>query len=120
MKLRHTTLALALACSGIGAAHAEDLMDAYRQARDSDPVLQQAEASRRDVSENVAQARAVLLPQISANGNFSDEHGTSSSYVGCVHDNNFCRFNYLQQSAVASTRARRWTRPCSTSASSLR
>jgi len=77
MKLRHTTLALALACSGIGAAHAEDLMDAYRQARDSDPVLQQAEASRRDVSENVAQARAVLLPQISASGNFSDEHGSS-------------------------------------------
>ena len=77
MKLRHVTLALALACSGIGAAHAEDLMDAYRQARDSDPVLQQAEASRRDVSENVAQARAVLLPQISASGNFSDEHGSS-------------------------------------------
>ena len=77
MRLRPMALALALACSGIATAHAEDLMDAYRQARESDPVLQQAEATRRDVSENVAQARAVLLPQISASGSFSDQHGSN-------------------------------------------
>jgi outer membrane protein len=77
MRLRPVTLALALVWLGAGTAHAEDLMDAYRQARQSDPVLQQAEAARRVVSENVPQARAVLLPQINVNGNFSDEHGSS-------------------------------------------
>ncbi|HXS73568.1 MAG TPA: TolC family outer membrane protein [Rhodanobacteraceae bacterium] len=70
---------LILACLGAGGVHAENLMDAYRQARQSDPVLQQAEAQRRAISENVNQARAVLLPQINASGSFSDEHGTSTS-----------------------------------------
>lgn len=76
---RKLAVMLALACSVVGIAHAEDLMDAYRQARQSDPVLQQAEASSRAVSENVDQARAVLLPQIGVSGNFSDQHGTSTS-----------------------------------------
>ncbi|MGN6313023.1 MAG: TolC family outer membrane protein [Rhodanobacteraceae bacterium] len=70
---------LVMACLGASSAHAENLMDAYRQARQSDPVLQQAEAQRRAISENVNQAWAVLLPQISAQGNFSDSHGTSTS-----------------------------------------
>lgn len=68
---------LVMACLGASSVHAENLMDAYRQARQSDPVLQQAEAQRRAISENVNQARAVLLPQINASGNFSDEHGSS-------------------------------------------
>ncbi|HET6907239.1 MAG TPA: TolC family outer membrane protein [Rhodanobacteraceae bacterium] len=70
---------LVMACLGASSAHAENLMDAYRQARQSDPVLQQAEAQRRAISENVNQAWAVLLPQISAQGNFSDSHGTNTS-----------------------------------------
>ncbi len=84
MKLRPVALALALVWLGAGTARAEDLMDAYRQARQSDPVLQQAEANQRAVSENVPQARAVLLPQINASGNFSDEHGsrTDSGLIG--------------------------------------
>ncbi|HEY3520810.1 MAG TPA: TolC family outer membrane protein [Rhodanobacteraceae bacterium] len=87
MKLRPVALALALVWLGAGTAHAENLMDAYRQARQSDPVLQQAEAASRAVSENVAQSRAVLLPQISASGNFSDEHGTSTSNEPTINDN---------------------------------
>ncbi|HEX6613753.1 MAG TPA: TolC family outer membrane protein [Rhodanobacteraceae bacterium] len=70
---------LVVACLGASSVHAENLMDAYRQARQSDPVLQQAEAQRRVVSENVSQARAVLLPQINASGSFSDSHGTTVS-----------------------------------------
>ena len=76
--LRPLALLVSLACLGATTAHAEDLMDAYRQARQSDPVLQQSEAQRRIVSEDVSQARAVLLPQISAQGSFSDSHGSSS------------------------------------------
>ncbi len=81
MRLRPVALALTLVWLGAGTAHAEDLMDAYRQARQSDPVLQQAEAARRAVSENLPQARAVLLPQISASGSFTDEHGSTRGPV---------------------------------------
>ena len=77
--LRPLALLLSLACLGVTTAHAEDLMDAYRQARQSDPVLQQSEAQRRAISENVNQSWAVLLPQINVQGNFSDSHGTSTS-----------------------------------------
>lgn len=72
-------LAAALLFGAAHAAHAEDLMNAYRAARNSDPVLRQADDARRVVAENVPQARAVLLPQINANGTFSDEHGSSYS-----------------------------------------
>src|SRR5690348_16388773 len=70
---------LVVACLGASSVHAETLMDAYREARQSDPILQQADAQRRAISENVNQAWAVLLPQINAQGNFSDSHGTSTS-----------------------------------------
>lgn len=76
---RSTLALLVMACLGATSAHAENLMDAYRQARQSDPILQQAEAQRRAISENVNQAWAVLLPQINAQGSFSDSHGTSTS-----------------------------------------
>lgn len=48
------------------AAHCADLLDAYRQARLSDPVLSAAGANRLAVQEGVVQARAALLPQLSA------------------------------------------------------
>jgi outer membrane protein len=80
---------LVMACLGATSAHAENLMDAYRQARQSDPVLQQAEAQRRAISENVNQAWAVLLPQINAQGNFSDEHGTNTSNQPVNNGNGF-------------------------------
>ena len=80
---------LVVACLGASSAHAENLMDAYRQARQSDPVLQQADAQRRAVSENVNQAWAVLLPQINAQGSFSDSHGTSTSNQPVNNGNGF-------------------------------
>jgi len=79
MTLRPIALSLAMLFIAAPAAHAENLMDAYRAARNSDPVLRQSDDSRRIVAENVDQARAVLLPQINASGTFSDEHGTSTS-----------------------------------------
>ena len=52
---------LALAPGLAGAA--EDLLQAYAQARASDPVLAAAEAARGGVREELGQARAPLLPQ---------------------------------------------------------
>ncbi|WP_349744770.1 TolC family outer membrane protein [Roseateles cavernae] len=45
------------------AGAAEDLLQAYAQARASDPVLAAAEAARGGVREELGQARAPLLPQ---------------------------------------------------------
>jgi outer membrane protein len=47
-------------------AHALDLLDAYRRARASDPVLAAVDAARLAGHEDVVQARAPLLPQLSA------------------------------------------------------
>ena len=65
MRLKLLTLALAMAAVSLP-SHGEDLLDAYREARANDPVLMQADAQRLSIGENVDQARALLLPQISA------------------------------------------------------
>lgn len=66
MRLKLLTLALALA-AGPMTSHAEDLLDAYRQARANDPTLAQNDALRLQQNETVVQSRALLLPQVSAN-----------------------------------------------------
>lgn len=69
LTLRSTALALSLA-SALAAlprvVNAADLLDAYRLARQADPVLAAADAARRGAEAGVAQARAPLLPQASA------------------------------------------------------
>src|SRR3569623_3410425 len=59
-------LAAAALVGSCGAA-ADNLIDVYRLADDSDPQLRQAEAAYRAVAETHDQARAQLLPQHSAN-----------------------------------------------------
>ncbi|WP_426687882.1 TolC family outer membrane protein [Rhodanobacter ginsengiterrae] len=74
MRLKLLTLALALAAVSLP-SHGEDLLDAYRQARSNDPVLSQADASRLATGEGVSQARALLLPQISASMSLNQTNG---------------------------------------------
>ena len=54
------------------AVRAEDLLDAYRQARTADPVLASADATRGIARETAVQARATLLPQVSAGLSFNE------------------------------------------------
>ena len=60
-----TSIVLFLVLSDI---HAATLEDIYRAARDNDPILGAAEANREARQEAVPQARAALLPSISASG----------------------------------------------------
>jgi outer membrane protein len=85
MRLKLLTLALAMAVVSLP-SHGEDLLDAYRQARANDPVLSQADATRRSTGEGVDQARAALLPQINANLTLSQTNGngSNSSLTGSV------------------------------------
>lgn len=67
------TLLAALACAALPpTAHAEDLLDLYRIARSADPVLANAGAVRGSVAEGAVQARAALLPQVSAGLSFNE------------------------------------------------
>ncbi len=67
-------------------AHGEDLLEVYQQARQSDPVLAQAEAQNLATRENISQARAQLLPQISGSYSYNQSHSTSSSPQRVAND----------------------------------
>jgi len=74
MRIRMLPLALTLAAA-VPAAHADDLIQVYQEARASDPTLAGAEATKLATDENVDQARSQLLPQISAALSFTRTHG---------------------------------------------
>jgi len=76
-RIRCLPLALTLAL-GVSAAHADDLMQIYQEARASDPTLAGAEATKLATDENVDQARALLLPQIAAALSFTRTTGGSN------------------------------------------
>ena len=78
MRFKLLTVALAMAVMSLP-SHGEDLLEAYREARANDPVLSQADATRLSTGEGVAQARALLLPQVSAGLTLSQTNGGGSS-----------------------------------------
>lgn len=75
-------------------AGAEDLLQAYEQARASDPVLAQAEATKLATREGVVQARSLLLPQLNASYSYSRSHGTDSTTQPFSTANGFQLFNF--------------------------
>ena len=77
MRLKLLTLAIALAALS-PLSHGEDLIDTYREARANDPVLSQADATRLATGEGIDQARALLLPQISAGLTVQQSSGGNS------------------------------------------
>lgn len=87
MRLKLLTLALALAAISLP-SHGEDLLDAYREARTNDPVLSQADATRLSTGEGVDQARALLLPQVSAGLTMSQTSGGSTGGSTVIPDPN--------------------------------
>ncbi|HEX7370243.1 MAG TPA: TolC family outer membrane protein [Rhodanobacteraceae bacterium] len=67
---------LALGCAQAATAHAENLMDAYHQALQSDPVLKQAEAQNRIGQAGSAISLAPLLPQLNGQVSLNGSHGS--------------------------------------------
>ncbi|MFO1302355.1 MAG: TolC family outer membrane protein [Burkholderiales bacterium] len=61
------TFAVALLCAA-GAAHAEDLLQIYREAQKQDPAIAAARSQWEATQERVPQARAALLPNVTAQG----------------------------------------------------
>ncbi len=63
------TVAISSMAAGGGVAQAENLLDVYRLALDSDPQVKAAEASWQAVQETRQQSRALFYPKISLDGN---------------------------------------------------
>lgn len=93
-----------LGLCGSVTAHAENLMDAYRQALQSDPVLQQAEAGQRIGQAGAAIARAPLLPQVNGQVQYNDSHGSSQQSILANTTTGQAYFN--SQGSSPSTRSR--------------
>jgi len=83
MKKTLSTLIIAIA-SAMSASHAQadDLLSVYQQAMTNDPVVLKAQAQYMATKEGIDQARAILLPQISLSGQYTDRESEQSSYFG--------------------------------------
>lgn len=78
--LRRLPLALALAFAAAPAAvQAQDLLQAYEMARNSDPVLSISESQRDIAREGRVQARAQLLPSLSGSASISRDYVAGQS-----------------------------------------
>ncbi|GAB2664174.1 TolC family outer membrane protein [Arenimonas aestuarii] len=108
MRLSLRPLASAILLAGAaGSVSAADLMDAFQMARESDPVLAAAEAQRLATGENVVQARARLLPQISASASLTDSrtrgvdgYGRNRSYGASLSQSLYDYGNYTSLNAT--------------------
>jgi outer membrane protein len=81
-KLPRLVLAGIVAALCAQPAAAENLLDVYRQAMESDPVLKAAVASRDAAQEAKPQARALLLPSIGASVEQGQTFGIAGSQRG--------------------------------------
>jgi outer membrane protein len=71
-------LALALTVCICTTAQAEDLLEAYNLAKSSDPQLKLAANQAKSTAEGVVQARARLLPQVSADASYERSESEST------------------------------------------
>lgn len=82
--LKMALSALVLATSS--QLYADNLLDVYRQAKDSDPTFLASEAGTRATTERVNQSMASLLPQLSANYSFTRSTSDSSGITTVFDD----------------------------------
>lgn len=103
IRIRSLPLALVLAL-GASAAQADDLIQIYQEARTSDPTLAGAEATKLATDENVDQARAVLLPQLGVNMQYTRSRGGNDA-GGFFRDQNNDIINYENTTVTSNTRS---------------
>jgi outer membrane protein len=73
MKLRATLLATCIAATlaSVSPAQSANLLEVYQRALQNDPIIREAEANRLATLENKPQARAGLLPQLTATAGYT-------------------------------------------------
>ena len=119
MKKSITSLIIGIACAASSTlTYAEDLLSVYEQAKANDPTVLRAQAVFRASKEGIKQARAVLLPNISASagysasetelrngGKISDSDGTTISArlnMQLYHHDSWLRLDNAKKSAHRS------------------
>jgi outer membrane protein len=75
---------IAVYLSAISAAHAEDLLDIYRLARENDPAIRAATAAYAAAQEARPKSLSLLLPQVSATANASRVREEISNSAGLL------------------------------------
>lgn len=103
-KPRRLLLASALAIAA-GSAHAADLMDAYEQARLSDPQLQFAEANAGAAEAGVGITRANLLPQIGGAASLEKNDGDSGGIDSIPNEDGTVSFGRVESTSDTTSRA---------------
>ena len=81
ISIRSLTLVL-LSLSVPGLAQSDSLLEVYQQALQSDPLIHEAESRRQAALEITPQARALLLPQITAGAQYTSANFDGSSAEG--------------------------------------
>lgn len=100
-------LALLIGLSSLGTADATNLLEVYEMARASDPRVAAAEAAVLAAGEGVVQARASLLPRISAQASLSDSNSDSSSITTIPRPGGGVTFGLAEGSGESTSRSYR-------------
>lgn len=100
MNRRAPVLALAFAILPTAGAQATDLLQTYELARSGDPQLSAAESGRLATREGAVQARAAMLPQLSATASLqkSRSNGSSTNTQFDPNTGQPVQFNYQSSS----------------------
>jgi TolC family type I secretion outer membrane protein len=95
--------AIALSFGGVSAAQALDLVQSYRLALTNDATYQAALAANQAGQEALPQARAQLLPNLSASGSRS-KNSTASDTPGYLDQRTLSTSDYLSSSSTLALR----------------
>lgn len=117
-KMHHLVFAGIVVALGGSPADAEDLLQVYRQAQDSDPVVKAAAATQQASQEALPQARALFLPsvgvsvnegktyrQVHSDGVFPGQKFSldTSTYTASLNQPIYNRSSQVQQQLAEST-----------------
>lgn len=82
MKKTVTSLFIGIVCAANSTfTFAEDLLSVYEQAKQNDPVVLKAHAQYLAAKEDIDQARARLLPQLSASGSYQETEADNDFFI---------------------------------------
>lgn len=101
-------LALSLGAALPTLARAESLLDVFRLAQQNDPVLQSARYALDAALEKVPQARASLLPAVSATGTNSRSHGFYNFAQTPETEREVASWNWALQLTLPLIRVQNW------------
>lgn len=102
------TMMLALAAWLPTASHAESLLDLYRLAQQNDPTLRAARHSLAASQEKIPQARAGLLPQVSATAATTRSHGFYNFAANPDSERGVGNWNWALQLTQPLIRVQNW------------